>query len=143
MLGINDCFSAKPDNIAEMDQLISVTLANADKLLAAFHSAAPKATLAVALTPPPNSREEGFEANYHGKYHRWEWKRIQHHLVQRMLAHFGDRQKDNIYILPTELNLDPVSGYPNNNGVHPNPAGYAEIGISFYSWIKTWLSLPQ
>ena len=44
---------------------------------------------------------------------------------------------DNIVL--TELNLDPVDGYPNNNGVHPNPVGYAQIGASFYSWMKAKL----
>lgn len=29
--------------------------------------------------------------------------------------------------------------YPNNNGVHPNPIGYAQIGASFYSWMKASL----
>ncbi len=99
-----------------------------------------KAALAVGLTTPPNSREEGFEANYHGRYHRWGWKRIQHRLVQRMLERLGHREKENIYLVPTELNLDPVDGYPNNNGVHPNPVGYAQIGASFYAWLKAWMA---
>lgn len=140
LLGINDCFGANPDDSAAMDKTIDTALDNADKLLAAFHKAAPQAALAVGLTTPPNSREEGFEANYKGKYHRWGWKRIQHRLVERMLARLGNRQKDGIYLVPTELNLDPVDGYPNNNGVHPNPAGYAQIGDSFDAWLKTWLA---
>jgi lysophospholipase L1-like esterase len=41
--------------------------------------------------------------------------------------------------VPTELNLDPIDGYPVNNGVHPNPEGYAQIGDSFYAWMKSWL----
>ena len=139
LLGINDCFGAKPDDPAAMDKTINAVLDNADKLIAAFHEAAPKAALAVGLTTPPNSREAGFEANYHGTYHRWGWKRIQHRLVQQMLERFGDRQKDHIYLVPTELNLDPVDGYPNNNGVHPNGIGYAQIGVSLYAWLKAWM----
>ena len=140
LLGINDCFGANPEDPAAMDKTINAALDNADKLLAAFHQAAPQAVFAVGLTTPPNSREEGFEANYKGKYHRWGWKRIQHRLVERMLERLGNRQKDGIYLVPTELNLDPVDGYPNNNGVHPNPTGYAQIGDSFYAWLKTWLA---
>lgn len=140
LLGINDCFGANPDDPAAMDKTINTALDHADKLIAAFHQAAPKAVFAVGLTTPPNSREEGFEASYHGKYHRWGWKRIQHRLVQRMLERFGDRQRDNIHLVPTELNLDPVDGYPNNNGVHPNAGGYAQIGASFYSWLKVWMA---
>ena len=139
LLGINDCFGAKPDDREAMDKTINATLDNADKLLAAFHEAAPRAVLAVGLTTPPNSREEGFEANYKGAYHRWGWKRIQHRLVQRMMERLGKREAEGIYLVPTELNVDPIDGYPANNGVHPNAAGYAQIGASFYSWLKAWL----
>lgn len=133
LLGINDCFAADPKN---PDAKINEVLDNADKLLAAFHKAAPKALLAVGLTTPSNSRQEGFTANYKDKYPRWGWKRIQHRLVQRMLERLSNRESEGIHLVPTELNLDPVDGYPNNNGVHPNAIGYAQIGASFYSWLK-------
>jgi lysophospholipase L1-like esterase len=139
LLGINDCFHTDPEDRAKIDATIATTLENADKLLAAFHAAAPKAILAVGLTTPPNSREEGFETNYHGKYHRWGWKRIQHRLVQVMLQRFSGREQEGIVLVPTELNVDPVDGYPSNNGVHPNPTGYAQIGASFYAFLKAQL----
>ena len=140
LLGINDCFRADPNDRAAMEKTINAALDNAEELVTAFHKAAPKAVFAVGLTTPPNSREEGFEASYHGNFHRWDWKRIQHRLVQRMLERFGDRQMDNLHLVATELNLDPVDGYPNDNGVHPNASGYAQIGASFYSWLKVWLA---
>lgn len=136
LLGINDCFAAKP---GDPDAKIKEVLANAEKLLAEFRKAAPKALLAVGLTTPPNSRQAAFEANYKDKYSRWGWKRIQHRLVQRMLEQFSGREAENLHLVPTELNLDPIDGYPSNNGVHPNPAGYAQIGASFYSWLKSRL----
>lgn len=136
LLGINDCFAADPNN---PDAKINEVLDNADKLLAEFHKAAPKAILAVGLTTPPNSRQEGFTANYKDKYPRWGWKRIQHRLVQLMLKRLSNRESEGIHLVPTELNIDPVDGYPNNNGVHPNAAGYAQIGASFYSWMKSSL----
>jgi len=136
LLGINDCFSADPD---KPDAKINEVLDNADKLLAEFHKAAPKAILAVGLTTPPNSRQEAFTANYQDKYSRWGWKRIQHRLVQRMMERLSNREREGIHLVPTELNLDPIDGYPNNNGVHPNADGYAQIGASFYSWLKSRL----
>lgn len=137
LLGINDCFGAKVD---DPDKTINGVLDNADKFIAAFRAAAPKAVFAIGLTTPPNSREEAFQANYKDKYHRWGWKRIQHRLVEVMLKRFSGKEKEGLYLVPTELNLDPVDGYPVNNGVHPNPAGYAQIGGSFYSWLKAWLA---
>lgn len=139
LLGINDCFSASPDDLKAMDAKINTVLRNAEKFLKAFRAAAPRAIFAVGLTTPPNSRESGFEANYKGRYHRWGWKRIQHRLVQRMLERLGGREREGIHLAPTQLNLDPVDGYPVNNGVHPNTAGYEQIGASYYCWLKWWL----
>ncbi|MBM4081059.1 MAG: hypothetical protein FJ278_15255, partial [Planctomycetes bacterium] len=76
------------------------------------------------------------EANYKGRYHRWGWKRIQHRLVQRQIERFNGREKENLFLVPTELNLDPVDGYPVDNGVHPNVTGYKQIGASIYAWLK-------
>jgi hypothetical protein len=134
LLGINDCFGADPQN---PDGKIDEVLNQADKLLAAFHQAAPKALLAVGLTTPPNAHEAAFQANYQGKYTRWGWKRIQHRLVQHMIERFSARESERIYLVPTELNLDPVHGYPDNNGVHPNTFGYAQVAASFYAWLKS------
>lgn len=137
LLGINDCFGANPEDVAKMDTSIDAMLSQADTLLAAFRDAAPDADLGICLTPPPNAREEGFQANYKGKYHRWGWKRIQHRLVQREMSHFAGRE--GLHLVPVQLNLDPVDGYPTNNGVHPNEAGYKQIGVSIYSWLKARL----
>ncbi|MBI2477651.1 MAG: hypothetical protein HYV60_03085 [Planctomycetia bacterium] len=136
LLGINDCFSANPDDSQAIDARIDDVFKNADTLLAAFSQAAPQAKLAVCLTTPPNSRQEAFQANYQDRYTRWGWKRIQHRLVQRQLEHFGNRQAERIFVVPTELNLDPVDGYPVNNGVHPNEQGYRQIAASIYAWLK-------
>ena len=134
LLGINDCFAANPES---PDAKITEVLSNAEKLIAEFRKVAPKTLLAIGLTTPPNARQSGFTANYQDKYSRWGWKRIQHRLVKRMLEQFSVREADNIHLVPTELNLDPLDGYPVNNGVHPNPLGYAQIGHSFYAWMKS------
>lgn len=140
LLGINDCFAANPDDPKALDAKIDEVLGHAERLLAAFRQAAPRAALAVGLTTPPNARQAAFEANYKDKYSRWGWKRIQHRVVQRMLEQFSGREADGIFLVPTELNLDPIDGYPDNNGVHPNAIGYAQIGASLYAWTKNWMS---
>lgn len=137
MLGINDCFAAKPDS---PDERIDAMFEQADIFLAALRRAAPQADVGLCLTTPPNARESGFEANYKGKYPRWGWKQIQHRLVERQIAKFGGRESERIFLVPTELNLDPVDGYPVNNGVHPNPLGYKQIGAAIYGWVKSRLA---
>lgn len=139
LLGINDCFGADPER---PDARISEVLDHAEKLLAAFRQAAPDAALAVGLTPPPNSRQAAFTANYQDKYTRWGWKRIQHRLVQRLLERFAGHEHEGLFLVPTNLDLDPVDGYPPHNAVHPNATGYAQIGASFYAWLKHWMHRP-
>jgi len=143
LLGINDCFSAKVEDPKALDKHIDSVLDNADKLISAMRKASPQTIFAVGLTTPPNARQAAFEANYKDKYTRWGWKRIQHRLVQRMLERLGTREQERIFLVPTELNLDPVDGYPVNNGVHPNAVGYAQIGTSFYAWLKAWLAAAK
>ena len=133
MLGINDCFSAKQDAV---DEKIDGMFAQADILIKALQAAAPQAEVGICLTTPGNSRQEAFFANYKDRYSRWGWKKIQHRLVQRQIEKFAGREKENLFLVPTELNLDPVDGYPVNNGVHPNTVGYKQIGASIYSWLK-------
>ncbi len=146
LLGINDCFSANPDDPAAIDAKIDAMFEHADTLLADFRKAAPNADLAICVTTPPNARESGFEANYKGRYHRWGWKRIQHRLVERQLARFQQAPEQSrervphLFLVPTQLNLDPVDGYPENNGVHPNTFGYQQIGGSLYAWLKWRMS---
>lgn len=133
MLGINDCFSAKQDAI---DEKIDGMLTQADILIKALQTAAPQAEVGICLTTPGNSRQEAFYANYKDRYSRWGWKKIQHRLVQRQIEKFKGRENENLFIIPTELNLDIVDGYPVNNGVHPNKVGYQQIGASIYAWLK-------
>ena len=80
-------------------------------------------------------------------------------LVERMLAKYGRRESERIYIVPTHVNLDCQHNYPvaegpwnaatdlkgtrQNNGVHPAGAGYNQIGDTVYAnisigeWRKT------
>jgi lysophospholipase L1-like esterase len=140
MLGINDCFSAPPDDPQGIDSRIEAMFGHAKKLLKAIRQAAPRAEIGICLTTPPNSRESAFQANYQERYHRWGWKRIQHRLVQRQIEYFGSQQSKKQFLVPTELNLDPVAGYPDNNAVHPNTSGYRQIGASIFAWLKSRLA---
>ena len=136
LLGINDCFGLKAENPQALDAGIANMFQEADKLLAAFRQAAPRAELGVCLTTPPNIRDAAFVANYKTAYPRWNWRQVQHRIVERQLEHFGQREGENIFLVPTELNLDIVGGYPDNNAVHPNATGYQQIGASIYAWLK-------
>jgi len=140
LLGINDCFRLKAAQPTAMDQGITEMLLNAETLIAEFRKAAPKATIGICLVPPPNDREGAFVANYKDQYPRWNWKQIQHRIVERQLKHFSAREKENIEIIPVGLNLDTWNGYPEANAVHPNETGYRQIAAEIYAWMKYQLA---
>jgi lysophospholipase L1-like esterase len=135
LLGINDCFGANPNDPKAMDATIDRMFASADTLLKSFREAAPNADFAIGLTTPGNSRDASFEANYKGRHPRWGWKRIQHRIVQRQIEKFAGREKERLFVVPTELNVDPVDGYPVDNGVHPNAHGYAQVAANLHAWL--------
>lgn len=141
-LGINDCFGANPHELEKTDQQIDGVFQYAETLIQAFRKSAPKAELGLCLTTPGNSRDAAFVANYQERYPRWGWKRIQHRLVERQLKQFRGRENERIHIIPTELNLDPVAGYPEDNAVHPNETGYKQIAASIHAWLMSRLTAP-
>ncbi|MFA6291671.1 MAG: GDSL-type esterase/lipase family protein [Victivallales bacterium] len=141
LLGINDAsrlYSSTEagQNREKLDQGINGILEGAENLLKAFRAAMPETALAVGIIPPSNGRDAAFAANFQGTRTVVAWKRIQHRTAQRMIERFKGREKENIFLVPTELFLDPESGFPDNNAVHPNMTGHGQLGATFYSWMK-------
>lgn len=135
-LGINDCYRANAESTATIDETVDAVFQHADQLLAAFRQAAPNAEFGICLTTPGNARDAAFRPTEKDTHPRWTWRRIQHRLVERQLEHFAGREQDGIFVIPTQLNLDTLAGYPDNNAVHPNSVGYVQIGNSIYAWLK-------
>ncbi len=139
LLGINDCFHANPEDPAAIEAKIDTMTAQAEAFLASLREAAPDAVIGIGLTPAPNDREGAFVTNYGKRYTRDGWRRIQYRLVQRQLEALSGGEKENIYVVPTSHSVDSHLGYPHDNAVHPNDAGYEAIGKNVYAWIKAML----
>lgn len=139
LLGINDCFHPDPNDPAAIESRIDQMMEQAEIFLEQLKASAPDAKIGIGLTPAPNARDGAFVANYKTRYPRSGWRRIQSRLVQRQMEDFGGREEEGIYTVPTSHSIHPVYGYPKNNAVHPNDAGYRDIGVNFYSWIKAML----
>lgn len=138
LLGINDCFGAPPFNELAMDKHINGVLDNAEKLLAGSAQPRPKRCWPSASQRHRMPGSQVSRANYKEA----SLLGLEAHPASRVKADdetHGRREKENI-IRSTEINLDPVDGYPDNNGVHPNAIGYAQIGMSFYAWMKSWMA---
>ncbi len=152
-LGTNDTFSTTDETI---DQTIDKMLGYYDELVAMVHGVRPTTKLGVSLIPPPSTSQDGFR-NYNGarKQTRWQTRRNSHRLVERLIKHYGSREREHIYLLPVYLNLDTAGNYPTSttarsmhsaevvtrvsNGTHPAEAGYRQMGDVIFCWIKSQL----
>ena len=153
LLGTNDTFSADEETIEER---IDEMYAHRETLLAAIRAAAPDTPIGILTLMPPAASQDAFGANYRCGQTRWQFRRNQHRVVERDYAEWGNREDEAIYIIPAHSNLDTVWGFPRaqvrpnahaemeisrmNNGVHPTPAGYYQVGDTVYGWIKSHLA---
>ncbi len=151
-LGCNDTFSATDETI---EGRIDVMVRHTDALVAAIHSASRATRIGLILPVPPAVSQDAFGANYRCGQTRWQYRRNQHRVVERMLAKYGGREADCMTIVPAYVNLDCVRCYPTTqatwnaqtkvatqrqcNGVHPAESGYRQIGDSVYAWLVAQL----
>lgn len=155
-LGVNDIFAATDQNVEEQ---IDAIFAEMDKLLAAFRKAAPDAVIGVGIPTAGCFTQDGFGNNYRSLYFRWQYKKNQHRLAERMMEKFAKHNPYKVRIIPAYLNLDCENNFPavsekisqgssrtvirQSNGVHPSPDGYRQLGDSFYCWLKAVLHEQQ
>ncbi|MEX2172190.1 MAG: GDSL-type esterase/lipase family protein [Pirellulales bacterium] len=156
-VGINDVFTA---NDASIDERIDGMFVHYDALIESILQARPDTKVGVQMEAPPSTSQDGFR-NYigAGKQTRWQCRRNQHRLMERMIRRFGDRADAPIYLVPNYLNLDADNHYPTwsppinaradetmtrvNNGTHPSEAGYQQIGDVVYCWIVNMLATAK
>lgn len=153
LLGCNDTFSATDETIEER---IDVMFSHYETLLAMVREVAPDAEIGALLLVPPAASQDAFGANYACGQTRWQYRRNQHRVVERMLEQFGNRETEGLFLVPAVCNLDCARNYPQRtepansrsetpltrlaNGVHPGPDGYRQIGDSIYCWLKARLA---
>jgi len=127
-LGINDNFGATD---ATIDQSIDNMMTNLDLLIGEFQTARADTKIGLFLIPPPCASQDYF-AYYKCGQTRWQYRRNQHRVVERMMAKYGRREKENIYLIPAYVNMSPRFCY----NVHPSADGYRQMANSLYYWVK-------
>jgi lysophospholipase L1-like esterase len=155
LLGCNDTFSATDETIEER---IDVMFRHYETLLKMIHGVRPETRIGAILPMPPAATQDAFGANYGSGQTRWQYRRNQHRVMERMMEAFGGRESQNIFLVPAFLNLDPKHGFPSakgtahsrtaeeitrqSNGVHPSAEGYRQMGDAIYAWLRSFDSPP-
>lgn len=153
-LGVNDVFSADETNLP---QRIRTILQNADNLIGEFRKTAPNALIGVGFVTP-GANQDAFGTNYKCGQTAWGYQRNHFRLNQAMAKHFAQYKDDKLVMIPSNVGLDTENNFPvrkepvnsqnktvvsrQSNGVHPAPAGYNQIGDTFYAWLKNQLAKP-
>ncbi|MCK5803020.1 MAG: SGNH/GDSL hydrolase family protein [Lentisphaeria bacterium] len=156
LLGCNDTFSATDETI---EARIDIMFQHYDTLLEMIRSLSKDTQIGCLLLVPPAGTQDAFGANYRCSQTRWQYKRNQFRVAERMMAHYGGREKENINLIPANVNLDCMHNYPSRtgkansrserkvtrlaNGVHPAAEGYRQIGDSIYCWLKACLAAKE
>jgi len=155
-LGCNDTFRADDRNIEER---IDTMFKYADILLSEFKKISKNTQIGLFLLVPPAATQDAFGSNYKCTQFRWQYRRNQHRVVERMIKKYSSKEKDNIFLIPAYINIDCVNNYSKReeslnarnkkkiwrdcNGVHPAKPGYEQIADSMYCWLKYRLSLGK
>jgi len=148
-LGANDIFAADDTNIATT---IDTAVKHADILLSEFRKTGPNTKIGLVIPVPPTATQDAFGENYNCGQTRWQYRKNQHRLAERMLRKFSGKEKENIFLIPCYASIDCVNNYPkseqqinarnqrkilrDSNGLHPAPEGYGQIADSVYGWFK-------
>lgn len=148
-LGPNDIFHY---NDSTIESGIDDMLQHMDQLIDMIRKENDVSKVALLLPVPPAATQDAFGANYGSGNTRWQYKRNQHRLIERMMERYGNREPERIFLVPTHVNLDCLNNYPTassppnaasttpivrlNNGVHPSQSGYWQIGDTLFAWLK-------
>jgi lysophospholipase L1-like esterase len=159
-LGINDVGSLSSDGAVNslmttfLDRLRRMIGLTADATVGSVLGSNAAAVNLVALPPMPAASQDAFGANYGNGLVRNRYRRniaiVQHRIRQDL----GGLEGSKVFLLPWNVTVDPVWGYPGanananstvtdqvrrmSNGVHPNTAGYQQMGDALYACLN-WL----
>jgi lysophospholipase L1-like esterase len=149
-LGINDVFNCADD--LSVDTVINNNYTKLENMIASMKQFNTNVKIGYMLTIPPSANQDAFGKNYLCNTTQWRYKRNIHRYTVAMLNNFRDREGENIYLIPTNCNLDtehnmsaetvPINSrnastiVRQNNGVHPDLAGYYQMADTVYYALK-------
>lgn len=142
-LGINETFTADPDDKKDLDNVIGTALEWADVLLDAFRKAAPETKLLVIVQPPLTRSSPIFRRQYASLKAEWRdpWRhrRVVQILDRRTIRRYDGRDPA-LVLIPMNAMLDTVDGYSSSDAGHPDEYGARQIASGIFATLADLLS---
>src|SRR5690606_2980440 len=98
------------DDESANDGIISV-LNYYDTIINSVKSFDPNITIGLAVTIPPNYSQTSFGKQYGNIQTRWRYKRNNFLFTKELIKKYKDRELENIYLIPINVNIDTVNNF--------------------------------
>jgi len=154
-LGINDGFSSTTDPALNTAWYAAKTYI--DTMLTNIMAVVPTAKVALCLPVPGAYSQDASGNNYGVSTTRLRYQRNMLLWANLLIASYGGRTAEGLYVVPISVAINPEYGYPYasatpvasritsvtvtrmNNLVHPNTEGYYQIAEMMWAWLKNVL----
>lgn len=149
-LGINDLFTAY--KTADSEGAAIAILDRLQTMVDRFHEWRAPLPVGLVTTIPPSASEDAFGADYGNEYRRWRYLIRYFRFVELMTERFAGRQAEAIHLIPANLAIDPIYGFPGEeqpanarsselvrrgtDAVHPSMSGALQIADVIFAWLK-------
>jgi len=151
-LGTNDVFNFTTD--AALQNGADTMITQLEAMITSIKVFNPSVIIGIAATIPPSRHQDAFGSSYQSGNTRWRHKRNIMLWVSRLIAQFSNRMSENIYVVPINIALDTEHNMSRgtetpwnsrtsetvtrqNNGVHPDATGYAQLADMEWAWLKS------
>jgi len=151
-LGGNDVFF---DTDQTIDATVEQVLGFYDKLIEMVLDFDGKTQVGILPQIPSPVEQNVFGISYGCMKTRWQHKRNQRWLAEGILARYQGREKERIWVVPVDINLDCAHGYPTVSGpwnvhsdqagsrqsnAHPVTSGQRQVADALFAWLKAVLA---
>jgi lysophospholipase L1-like esterase len=157
LLGWNDLFGLPiTDDDATVQSFANAQFAKIDGWISSIIADTATAQVAILTLPPPVYSQDGFGVVYANNTARLPKVRMRANWNKALVAYFGGRTGSNVWVIPTGTALDQQYGFQRTatavfqdtsetilraqNSVHPEAAGYYQIGDQIWAAVKAIFS---
>ncbi|MEN6313255.1 MAG: SGNH/GDSL hydrolase family protein [Clostridiaceae bacterium] len=149
-LGINDAFGYTTDT--GIDGVFAANLIKLEAMIASMKTFNASVKIGMMITIPPSYHQDAFGKDYYCGMPQYRYKRNVHRYCKKLIDAYSNREDENIYVIPVNVNLDTEHNMSietvavnsrnsatvvrQSNGVHPETVGYKQMADTVYYALK-------